>query len=160
MSFHWEPRLCSISHLRYTYLSGNNRWRPLNNGGRGFRGDNLLLRTSVAANQVTQAVRAEVQRIDPDVILEDFTALKPNFAFDRDRMDLDANPRPAPPRRRLPIQRQHHSGRHANAVKAAGVEYMSHVELRPDPDGAPRLEIESGTALEREVVDGTNTAVI
>jgi len=37
---------------------------------------------------VAQAIRDEVQRIDPDVILEDFTTLKARFAFDGDYMDI------------------------------------------------------------------------
>jgi predicted permease len=48
----------------------------------------FLLRTSVRPEQVAQAVRAEVQKLDPNVILEDFTTLKATFAFRRDRMDI------------------------------------------------------------------------
>lgn len=59
----------------------------VNNWGQGFRGANLLLRTSGPARQVLQAVRAEVQKADPDAILEELQTLKANTAFDRDRMD-------------------------------------------------------------------------
>lgn len=52
--------------------------------GRAF----FLLRTSAPPARVAQAVRTEVQKLDPDVILEDFTTLQASFAFDRDRMDL------------------------------------------------------------------------
>jgi putative ABC transport system permease protein len=62
--------------------------RALDNGGQSFRGANLLVRASVPVTQVAQAVRAEVQRIDPNVILEDFATLEANIAFDRDRMDV------------------------------------------------------------------------
>jgi putative ABC transport system permease protein len=47
----------------------------------------FLVRTAVPANQVAQAVRAEIQELEPDVNLEDFRTLKASFAFDRDRMD-------------------------------------------------------------------------
>jgi hypothetical protein len=48
----------------------------------------FLVRTGVPPEQVARAVRAEVEKLDPDVILEDFTTLKASFAFRRDRMDL------------------------------------------------------------------------
>jgi putative ABC transport system permease protein len=47
----------------------------------------LLLRMSVPVDRVARAVRTEVQRLDPDVVLDDVTTLKASFAFDRDRMD-------------------------------------------------------------------------
>jgi predicted permease len=47
----------------------------------------FLVRTAVPPRQVAQAVRAEVQRLDPNVSLEDFDTLKARFAFDRDYMD-------------------------------------------------------------------------
>jgi putative ABC transport system permease protein len=49
----------------------------------------FLLRTAVPPQQVAQAVRAEVQTLDPDVLLEDFASLKDSFAFDRDFMDAE-----------------------------------------------------------------------
>jgi putative ABC transport system permease protein len=49
----------------------------------------VFLRTSVPPNQVAPAVRAELQRLDPDVLAEDFSSLKARFAFDRDFMDLE-----------------------------------------------------------------------
>jgi putative ABC transport system permease protein len=49
----------------------------------------FLLRTSVPPDQVAAAVRGAVQRVDPDVILENFGTLKANFAFDRDFMDAE-----------------------------------------------------------------------
>ena len=49
----------------------------------------FLLRTGVPPEQVAQAVRAEVEKLDPDVILKNFTTLKASFAFDRDRMDRE-----------------------------------------------------------------------
>jgi len=48
----------------------------------------FLVRTAVPPNQVAQAVRAEIQASEPDVVLEDFRTLKASFAFDRDSMDL------------------------------------------------------------------------
>ena len=53
------------------------------------RGAFFLVRTGVPPDQVARAVRAEVQKLDPDVTLEDFTTLKASFAFRRDRMDLE-----------------------------------------------------------------------
>jgi putative ABC transport system permease protein len=49
----------------------------------------FLVRTSVPPEQVAQAVRAEVQEIDRDVSLANFTTLKASFAFDRDSMDAE-----------------------------------------------------------------------
>ena len=43
----------------------------------------------VPPTQVIQAVRSEVQKLDPDVIAEDFSPLEARFAFDRDFMDLE-----------------------------------------------------------------------
>jgi putative ABC transport system permease protein len=57
-------------------------------GGVGFRGASFLLRTGVPPDHVAQIVRAEVQKVDPDVLLQDFSTLKDSFAFDRGRMDL------------------------------------------------------------------------
>jgi len=48
----------------------------------------FLVRTAVPPTQVAQAVRAEIQALEPDVDLEDFRTLKASFAFDRDSMDL------------------------------------------------------------------------
>jgi putative ABC transport system permease protein len=50
-------------------------------------GVNFLLRTGVPPEQVAQAVRAEIQRVDPDVILRRLTTLKASFGFDPGRMD-------------------------------------------------------------------------
>ncbi len=44
-------------------------------------GVNFLLRTGVPPEQVAQAVRAEIQKLDPDVILRKFTTLKASFGF-------------------------------------------------------------------------------
>jgi putative ABC transport system permease protein len=49
----------------------------------------FLLRTDVPPKHVAQAVRMEVEKLDPDVALEDFAILKASFAFDRDSMDLE-----------------------------------------------------------------------
>ncbi len=49
----------------------------------------FLVRTGVPQNQVAQFVRAELEKLDPDVTLEDFTTLKASFEFRRDRMDLE-----------------------------------------------------------------------
>ena len=48
----------------------------------------FLLRMGVRPEQAAQAVRTEVQKLDPDVVLEDFSTLKASFAFRRDRMDI------------------------------------------------------------------------
>jgi putative ABC transport system permease protein len=50
-------------------------------------GVNFLLRTGVPPEQVAQAVRLEIQKLDPDVILRKFRTLKASFGFDPDRMD-------------------------------------------------------------------------
>ncbi len=50
-------------------------------------GVNFLLRTGVPPGQVAQAVRAEIQKLDPDVVLKKFTTLKASFGFDPNRMD-------------------------------------------------------------------------
>jgi putative ABC transport system permease protein len=47
----------------------------------------FLLRTGVPPERVAQDVRAEIQKLDPDVILKNFTTLKASFAFDPDQMD-------------------------------------------------------------------------
>jgi putative ABC transport system permease protein len=47
----------------------------------------LLVRTAVPPSQVAQSVRAEIQKLEPDVGLEDFRTLKATFAFDRDNID-------------------------------------------------------------------------
>jgi predicted permease len=49
----------------------------------------MLVRTAVPPDHVAQAVRAEVQKLDPDVSLEEFGTLKDSFAFDRDYMDAE-----------------------------------------------------------------------
>ncbi len=49
----------------------------------------FLVRTAVPPDRVAEAVRAAVQQLDPDVILEDFTTLKASFTFDRGRMDME-----------------------------------------------------------------------
>jgi putative ABC transport system permease protein len=48
----------------------------------------MLVRTSAPADRMLQAVRTEVQNVDPDVILEEFSILRDRFAFNRDLMDL------------------------------------------------------------------------
>jgi putative ABC transport system permease protein len=50
-------------------------------------GVNFLLRTGVPPEQVAQDVRAEIQKLDPDVTLKKFTTLKASFGFDPGRMD-------------------------------------------------------------------------
>lgn len=47
----------------------------------------FLLRTGVPPERVAQDVRAEIQKLDPDVILKNFTTLKASFAFDPGQMD-------------------------------------------------------------------------
>lgn len=49
----------------------------------------IFVRTSRPPNQMAQAVLAEVQELDRDVVTEDFNSLKARFAFDRDWMDLE-----------------------------------------------------------------------
>jgi len=49
----------------------------------------FLLRASLPRDQLASAVRAEVQKVDPDVLLTDFGTLKAHFAFDRDSMDAE-----------------------------------------------------------------------
>jgi len=47
----------------------------------------FLVRTWMAPSALTGAVRAEIQKIDPDVSLEETMTLKAHMAFDRDFMD-------------------------------------------------------------------------
>jgi hypothetical protein len=49
----------------------------------------FFARTSVPPNHAAPAVRAAVDALDADVVVEDFTTLKARFAFDRDFMDLE-----------------------------------------------------------------------
>ncbi len=63
--------------------------RAINSDGADFRGASFLLRASVRPNRVAGAVRAEIRKLDPDVLLENFGTLKDSFAFRRDRMDLE-----------------------------------------------------------------------
>lgn len=55
-----------------------------------FVGQYLLVRATASPDQVARRVRAEVQRVDPDVnVIEDFATLKARLSFDRDYMDLE-----------------------------------------------------------------------
>lgn len=49
----------------------------------------FFVRTRGPAEQLAAAVRAEVEKLDPDLVLEDFTTLKNSFAFRADRMDVE-----------------------------------------------------------------------
>ena len=49
----------------------------------------VFVRTSVPPSQLIQTVRAEIHKLDPDVIAEELGSLKAAFAFDRDNMDLE-----------------------------------------------------------------------
>jgi putative ABC transport system permease protein len=49
----------------------------------------VLVRTSVPPNLLTQAVRAEIHKLDGHVLVEELGSLKSAFAFDRDNMDLE-----------------------------------------------------------------------
>ena len=49
----------------------------------------IFVRAAVPPTQMLQAVLAEVQRLDADVITEQFSSLQAKFAFDRDWMDLE-----------------------------------------------------------------------
>jgi putative ABC transport system permease protein len=49
----------------------------------------FLLRTTVPPAQVAQAVLAELQALEPDVVMEDVESLKASFAFQRDFMDAE-----------------------------------------------------------------------
>ena len=73
-----RPHAAAVQTSGLSCLSGKHRTA---------RGAYFLLRTGVPPEQVAQAVRAEIQKLDPDVILENFTTLKASFAFDPDRMD-------------------------------------------------------------------------
>ena len=82
-----QTRQC-FTPLVYVPFRQQPTTRAVNNAGQGFRGANVLVRTSRPSDDVAQSVRAEVQNLDPDVSLEDFNTLKANVAFDRDRMDV------------------------------------------------------------------------
>jgi ABC-type antimicrobial peptide transport system permease subunit len=49
----------------------------------------FFARTRLASDGVTGAVRAEVQKLDPDLILDDFSTLQASFKFIAARMDLE-----------------------------------------------------------------------
>jgi len=49
----------------------------------------FFVRSHERAERIAQAVRAQVERIDPDVGLENFGSLEAGFAFDRDFMDAE-----------------------------------------------------------------------
>jgi putative ABC transport system permease protein len=49
----------------------------------------FLVRARVPQDHLAGAVRAEVEKLDPDVLLADLTTLKAHFAFDRDSMDAE-----------------------------------------------------------------------
>ncbi len=49
----------------------------------------VFVRTNVPPNQASEAVRAEIRKLDPDVIAEELGSLKAAFGFDRDLMDLE-----------------------------------------------------------------------
>jgi putative ABC transport system permease protein len=49
----------------------------------------FLVRAGIDPGQVARAVRSEIQRLDSDLILEDFRTLKASFAFDGDYMDVE-----------------------------------------------------------------------
>jgi len=75
--------------LVYVPFKQNPAERANNIDGESFSGAWFLLRTGVPLDQVAQAIRSAVHKLDPDVILEDFTTLKASFAFRRDRMDIE-----------------------------------------------------------------------
>lgn len=47
----------------------------------------ILVRTGLAPERLAQDIRAEIQGLDPDVVLKNFATLKESFAFDPDQMD-------------------------------------------------------------------------
>jgi len=49
----------------------------------------VLARSGVSTDQVARALRAEIERLDPDVTIDALMTLKASFAFDGDYMDLD-----------------------------------------------------------------------
>ncbi len=49
----------------------------------------FMARTNVPPQQILEAVRAAVQSIDPDVLLEEFDTMRGSFAFARDFMDAE-----------------------------------------------------------------------
>ncbi len=49
----------------------------------------FLVRASIAPDQVARTVRSEIQRLESDLILEDFRTLRASFAFDGDYMDVE-----------------------------------------------------------------------
>ena len=49
----------------------------------------VFVRSSMPPTQLAQAALAKVNKLDGDVITEDFTSLLARFAFDRDWMDLE-----------------------------------------------------------------------
>ena len=54
-----------------------------------FNGTYLLLRANVPPKQIASAVRAAVEKLDPDVTVPDLESLKGTFRFHRGGMDLE-----------------------------------------------------------------------
>jgi predicted permease len=59
-----------------------------NSAGCCFNGTNVLVKTRGSTNGMFQAVRTETERLDPGVMLDEFSTLADRFAFNRDLMDL------------------------------------------------------------------------
>lgn len=83
-----DPIRQNFKPLVYVPFHQESAARAMNSDGCCFSGANVLVRTSVPPEHVAQTVRAEIQKIDPDVSLERFSSLKASLAFDRDRMDV------------------------------------------------------------------------
>jgi putative ABC transport system permease protein len=84
-----EPLRQSFQSLVYVPLRQEPTTGAWNSLGCCFRGTNFLARTKVSADAIAQAIRTEAQKVDSDVVLEEFATLKARFAFNRDLMDLE-----------------------------------------------------------------------
>src|SRR5579864_5787851 len=65
--------------------------------------------------------------------------------------------------KRLPVEREDDSSRHPHRGEALhGVEHVTHVDLRTDPQvvAVRDLEVESAATLDREIAHAAGTAVI
>ena len=84
-----DPTRQRFLPLVYLPFRQNPTGRAHNSDAEGAEGAYFLARTGVPPAQLEAAVRAAIQKLDPDVTLQEFGTLQASFAFRRDRMDLE-----------------------------------------------------------------------
>ncbi|MGE0447681.1 MAG: FtsX-like permease family protein, partial [Vicinamibacterales bacterium] len=84
-----DPTRQQFKPLLYVPFASQRAPRGVNIAGtRAFRGANLLVRTSMTAEQAASLVRTGVRRIDADVTLEELAPFRSTLGFNRDLTDL------------------------------------------------------------------------